>query len=193
MCRFGRFCTFFGRRKNFMTRIVLIFGLISGAVAAALMWILMQVVNSGTINFENGMIWGYASMIIALSMVFFGVKSYRDNNGGRITFWKGLQVGILISLICAVCYAASWELYYPKIGDEFIQKYNAAYLDKMKASGASDADIEKQRTESGKFAEMYRNVFVRFPISMMEILPVGILVTLISAALLRKKEVLPAT
>ncbi len=175
-----------------MTRIVLIFGLISGAIAAALMWILMQVVNSGTINFENGMLWGYATMIIALSMVFFGVKSYRDNNGGRITFFKGLQVGILITLICSVCYAASWELYYPKIGDEFIQKYNASYLDKMKASGASDADIEKQRAESQKFAEMYKNVFIRFPMTMMEILPVGVIVTLISAALLRRRELLPA-
>lgn len=175
-----------------MTKIVLIFGLISGAIAAALMWILMQSVNSGAIDFENGMIWGYATMLIALSMVFFGVKSYRDNHGGRITFFKGLQVGILISLISAVCYAASWEIYYPKIGEEFIQKYNAAYLDKMRTGGASEADIEKQRAESEEFAALYRNVFVRFPITMMEILPVGVIVTLVSAALLRKREVLPA-
>jgi hypothetical protein len=175
-----------------MTKVVLIFGLISGAIAAALMWLLMTVVNSGAINFENGMIWGYATMIIALSMVFFGVKSYRDNHGGRITFFKGLQVGILISLISAVCYAASWELYYPKIGDEFMEKYTAHELDKMKASGKSDAEIEQARADGEKFAALYKNVFVRFPISMMEILPVGIVVTLISAALLRKKELLPS-
>src|SRR5215210_8579992 len=95
-----------------MTKIVLIFGLISGAIAATLMWILMGFVNKGSINFDNGMIWGYATMIIALSLVFFGVKSYRDNNGGHITFLKGLQVGTLISLISAVCYAASWEVYH---------------------------------------------------------------------------------
>ena len=74
-----------------MTRIVLIFGLISGAVAGLLMWILFSYVNTGSIDFDNGIIWGYATMIIALSMVFFGVKSYRDNNGGRISFLKGSE------------------------------------------------------------------------------------------------------
>ena len=94
-----------------MAKIVLIFGLISGAISAGLMWMLVSVVNKGSVNFDNAMIWGYATMVIALSLVFFGIKSYRDNHGGRITFLKGLQVGILISLISAVCYAGSWELY----------------------------------------------------------------------------------
>lgn len=175
-----------------MTKVVLIFGLISGAIAGVLMWILMGAVNTDVVNFDNGMIWGYATMIIALSMVFFGVKSYRDNNGGRITFFKGLQVGILISLISAFCYAASWEIYYPKVGDEFMQKYTAYYLDKMKTDGASDAEIEIARVESEKFMELYRNFFVRFGFSLIEILPVGVIVSLVSAALLRKRELLPA-
>lgn len=175
-----------------MTKIVLIFGLISGAIAGGLMWILMGTVNTGSIDFDNGMIWGYATMIIALSLVFFGIKSYRDNHGGKISFVKGLQVGILISLISAVCYAAAWELYYPRIGDEFMQKYTTYYLDKMKKEGATDAEIEKARTESEQFMEMYKNIFVRFAMSLMEILPVGVIVTLLSALLLRRKELLPA-
>lgn len=175
-----------------MTKIVLIFGLISGAIAAGLMWILVGVVKTGAVNFDNGMIWGYSTMIIALSLVFFGIKSYRDNSGGRITFFKGLQVGILISLISAICYAASWELYYSGSGQEFIQKYNAHYLDKLKASGASDTEVEKARVESEQFMEMYKNFYIRFPMTLMEILPVGIIVALISAALLRRREILPA-
>ena len=175
-----------------MGRIVLVFGLISGAIAAGLMWILIAVQNSGKVDIENGMVFGYATMIIALSLVFFGVKSYRDNNGGHITFLKGLQVGILISLICGVCYAASWELYYRGSGQEFLQKYTAHNLDKMKQDGASDAEIEKARADAEKFMEIYENFFVRFGFTLMEILPVGIIVTLISAALLRKREVLQA-
>jgi hypothetical protein len=175
-----------------MGRIVLVFGLISGAIAAGLMWILIAVQNSGKVDLENGMVFGYATMIIALSLVFFGVKSYRDNNGGHITFLKGLQVGILISLICGVCYAASWELYYRGSGQEFLQKYTAHNLDKMKQDGASDAEIEKARADAEKFIEIYENFFVRFGFTLMEILPVGIIVTLISAALLRKREVLQA-
>ena len=175
-----------------MGRIVLVFGLISGAIAAGLMWILIAVQNSGKVDIENGMVFGYATMIIALSLVFFGVKSYRDNNGGHITFLKGLQVGILISLICGVCYAASWELYYRGSGQEFLQKYTAHNLNKMKQDGASDAEIEKARADAEKFMEIYENFFVRFGFTLMEILPVGIIVTLISAALLRKREVLQA-
>ena len=174
-----------------MTKTVIIFGLISGAIAGFLMWILMSFVGKGSIDFDSGMIWGYATMIIALSLVFFGIKSYRDKNGGRITFLKGLQIGFLISLISAICYAASWEIYYPSVGDEFMQKYTAHELDKMKAAGASEAEIEKTRVESEQFMEMYKNFFVRFTFSMMEIAPVGIIVTLISALLLRNKELLP--
>ena len=175
-----------------MTRIVLIFGLISGAIAAGLMWTLIAVQNNGMVDLENGMIYGYTTMIIALSLVFFGVKSYRDNNGGHISFLKGLQVGILISIICGVCYAASWELYYRGSGQEFLQKYTAHYLDKMKEDGASDEDIAKAKADMAQFMEQYQNFFVRFAVTLMEILPVGVIVTLISALLLRRREVLPA-
>lgn len=176
-----------------MTKIVLIFGLITGAIAGAQMWVLMTAVNTGVIDFDNGAVVGYATMIIAFSVVFFGIKSYRDNTGGKISFLKGLQVGILISIIAALVYAFCWELYYPKIGDEFIQKYTTYYLDKMKTGGASDAEIETARVEGKQFTELYKNFFVRFGFSLIEILPVGIIVTLISAALLRKRELLPAT
>lgn len=174
-----------------MAKIVIIFGLISGAIAGFLMWLLMQTVHTDFINFDNGVFWGYATMIVALSVVFFGIKSYRDNNGGKISFLKGVEVGLLISLISAVCYAASWEIYYPKIGEEFMQKYTVYYLDKMRSEGAPEAEIEKARVEGEKFMEMYRIFYIRFAFSMIEILPVGIIVTLISAALLRKRELLP--
>lgn len=175
-----------------MTKIVLIFGLISGAIAGVLMWLLITFVGKDAINFDNAVFVGYATMLIALSMVFFGIKSYRDNNGGRISFLKGVQVGILISVISAVCYATSWEIYYPSVGPEFMQKYTTYHLDKMRQQGASEAEVEQARAEGEQFMELYENFFVRFAFSLMEIVPVGIVVTLISAALLRKREVLPA-
>lgn len=175
-----------------MTRIVLIFGLISGAIAAGLMWLLVGVVKTGAVDFDSAMMWGYSTMIIALSMVFFGIKSYRDNNGGRITFLKGLQVGLLISLISGLCYAASWEAYHRTGGREFMQQYTAYYLEKMKTNGASDAEVEAARVEGERFMELYQNFYIRFPMTLMEILPVGLIVSLISAALLRKREMLPA-
>jgi hypothetical protein len=175
-----------------MRKIVIVYGLIAGAIAAVLMWLLVTFVKNERIDFDNAVIWGYATMIVALSLVFFGIKSYRDNNGGRISFLRGLQIGILISLIAAVCYAVSWEIYYPTGGQQFIEKYTAYHLDKMRKDGASEAEVEKARVEGEQFMELYKNLPVRFAFSLIEILPVGIIVTLLSAFLLRKKEVLPA-
>jgi hypothetical protein len=178
-----------------MTRIVLIFGLISGAIAAALMWIMLAAMNSGAIDLEHGSmayVTGYASMIISLSLVFFGIKSYRDNNGGHITFVKGLQVGILIGLISAVCYATSWEVYFRTGGSKFMQEYSQKYVEHMRQDGATDDQIVKAQTEMAQMTELYKNFFFRFAITLAEILPVAIIVTLISAGLLRKRAVLPA-
>ena len=173
-----------------MTKIVLTFGLISGVIITILMWIMLTAMSSGKV--EHGEIYGYSTMIIALSMVFFGIKSYRDNHGGKVTFLKGLQVGILISMISALCYAASWEVYYRTSGGDFMKQYAAQVVEKMKETGASEAEITKTQTDLTQLAEIYQNFFVRFGMTLLEILPVGILVTLISAALLRKREVLPA-
>ena len=173
-----------------MKKIVLSFGLISGVIVTALMWLMLAMMKAGFT--AHGLVWGYATMIIALSLVFFGIKSYRDNNGGRITFLKGLQVGILISLISAVCYGIRWEAYYRTSGADFMQQYTAQYIEQMKAKGASDAEIADTQKQMDQFAEQYKNFFVRFGMTLMEILPVGIVVTLISAALLRKPTMLPA-
>lgn len=168
-----------------MLRIVLVFGLISGAVASAMMWILTNLVGTHEVDFDHGMLLGYATMVIALSLIYFGIRSYRENNGGRITFMKGLRIGLLITLISAVCYAASWEVYGDK---DFVDKYTAYNIDKMKAGGASEAEVEAARIEGEQFAEMYRNFYIRFGMTLMEILPVGVIMTLISAAVLRKNS-----
>ncbi len=165
-----------------MLRIILVFGLISGAAASAMMWILTTLVGTHEVDFDNGMLFGYATMVIALSLVFFGIRAYREKNGGRITFMKGLQIGILITLISSLCYAASWEVYGDK---DFVDEYTAYNIDKMKAAGAPEAEVEAARVQGEEFAEMYKVFYIRFGMTLMEILPVGIIVTLISAAILR--------
>ena len=150
----------------------------------------------GTIDFENGEVIGYSTMVIALSMVFFGIKSYRDNyQNGAITFTKGLQVGIMITLIASLMYAFSWELYYqnqPEDQPSFMESYVEFSINKMKTDGASEAEVNQAIQEMNNMAEMYENPFVRFGFTLAEILPVGIIITLLSAALLRKESFLPA-
>src|SRR5882672_7519030 len=119
-----------------MKKTVLTFGLISGAMSAALM--LVTIPFTDRIGWEKGEILGYTIIVLSALMVFFGVRSYRENvGGGRLTFGRGFAVGILITLISSVCYVATWELVYYKLMPGFTEKYTAHLVERAKASGAS--------------------------------------------------------
>lgn len=176
-----------------MKKIILIYGLIAGAIVGGLMLLTMPLWETGVLNFDNGQLVGYTTMVIALSMVFFGIKSYRDNHAkGVITFGKGFKIGILITLIAAVMYGLAWEISYSRMGDEFIQKMTEHYFQEMKQDGATEQELNEAKEQWATFSEMYKNPIIRFGATLTEILPVGLIITLISAALLRKKEILPA-
>lgn len=175
-----------------MRKVVFTYGLISGAIIICFMLLSMYLWEKGIINFDNGELIGYGSMLVALSMVFFGVKSFRDNQIRKsIGFWKGVQVGILISLLASFVYAAGWEVYMQtKPQNNFIDKYAEHHIDKLKSNGSPQDVIDKTVSEMESMKEMYKNPLIRFGMTLMEILPVGILVTLLSAAILRRKEIL---
>jgi hypothetical protein len=177
-----------------MKKIILIYGLIAGSIVAAMMFITMPMYNNGSLDMDSGELVGYTTMVIALSLVFFGIKSYRDNHAnGSISFGKGFKVGILITLIACVMYGLAWEVSYSQIGDEFMIKMNEKYFEDMKAEGATEQELEKAKKEWESFGEMYKNPAFRFVFTMfVEIFPVGLVITLISAGILRKKEFLPA-
>ena len=176
-----------------MKKIVLIYGLIAGVIVGAMMMITMPLYESGTLKFDNGEWLGYTTMVIALSMIFFGVKSYRDNHlGGSITFGNALKVGLLITLVAALIYAFSWEITRLNMKGDFMALYGEKQMEKMKTSGATEAALVEAKKKMDDFATMYRNPFIRFGFTLMEISPVGILISLLSAALLRKKEFLSA-
>jgi hypothetical protein len=177
-------------RRKIMKKIVITYGLISGVVAGGFLLTTVLLWENGYLLFDMydyGMLLGYASMLVAFSMVFFGVKAYRDNQeGGTITFWKALQIGLLISIIGSIIYAASWEVYmqsYPG----FMERYVAGYLDKMRAGGTPQAEIDAAAQSMASIQELYRNPVYRFGFSLMEIVPVGVIVSLLSAAVLRRK------
>lgn len=173
-----------------MKRIVTIYGLISGSIIVACILLSIPFWNNGTLTLENGELYGYTTMVISLSLVFFGIKSYRDNHSnGVITFGKAFKIGLLISLIASVMYSLAWEISLVSMPD-FVARMNEYYITALKNDGATDAEIQQLITMQG----YYQNPLIRFWITIIvEILPVGIVITLISAALLRKKEFLPAT
>jgi Protein of unknown function (DUF4199) len=183
----------FGQKIKTMKKIVLIYGLIAGAIVSGMMMITMPLYESGTLKMENGEWLGYTTMVVALSMVFFGVKSYRDNHlGGSIKFGNALKVGLLITLIASLMYAISWEVTYHNMKGDFMKQYSEKQLEKMKAKGASEAEMAASAKKMAELGEMYKNPIIRFAMTLMEIAPVGILISLLTAALLKKKEFLSA-
>lgn len=175
-----------------MRKIILTYGLLAGVIVSVLMLISLSLWHNDAVNFDNSELIGYASMVVALSVIFFGIKAYRDNHqNGALKFVKGLQVGLLITLVASLLYAGTWETYYrtnPKVQASFIDKYTEHSLNKMKAAGASSVEIEQKAKQMASMAEMYKNPLIRFGMTMLEILPVGIAVTLICAAALRRKS-----
>jgi hypothetical protein len=156
------------------------------------MFITMPLVMKDIIKLDGSELLGYTTMVVALSMVFFGIKSYRDNHkNGVITFWEGCKIGLLVTLIASVMYALAWELCYTFIADEFTQKMTEGYLAKLESGGATASEVEEAKKEWDTMWEMYKNPIIRFGFTLMEIVPVGILLTLISAGILRKKEFMP--
>ena len=169
-----------------MKKTVLTFGLISGAISAAMMLVTLPFVDK--IGFEKGEILGYTVMVLSALMVFFGVRSYRENAaGGRLTFGRGFAVGILITLISSACYVATWEIVYYKMMPDFADKYAAHMVERAKASGASQQKIDESLRQAKQFKQMYDNPAINVGITFMEVFPVGLVVTLVSAGILRKK------
>ena len=170
-----------------MQKIVLTFGIIAGSILAGLMLITIPFMGE-TIDYGTGELLGYISMIAALSTIFIGIKNYRDNKmNGVIGFAKGFQVGILITLVASVIYVASWVTYMNTSDSNFIESYSEYMKQELEKSGESQETINIKLKEIESFSEMYKNPFIQIGITFLEIFPVGLLVSLIAAALLKKK------
>jgi hypothetical protein len=170
-----------------MRKIVLTFGLIAGAILSAMM--LLAMLFQDQIGFDRGAIVGYTSMVLSFLMVYFGVRSYRDNvAGGSVTFGRAFKVGLLITAVASVCYVATWELIYYRLAPDFSDKYAAYEVEKAKKAGATDAQIADKARQMAEFKEMYRNPLVNISFTFLEPLPVGILFTLITAGAVSRKR-----
>jgi len=170
-----------------MKKIVLTFGLLSGAVSAGLMSAMVPFVDR--IGFDWGTVFGYTIMVLSFLFVFFGIRSYRENVGdGYITFGKGLAVGFLIMLISCVIYVVAWEIVYFNFLPDFLDKYGAYVIDTARKSGASAEEIARQADQMKYFQNLYKNPLWVAAFTFIEPLPVGIPMTLISAAILRRRR-----
>lgn len=169
-----------------MKKTVLTFGFISGAVAMLLG--ISTVAFVDRIGFDKGVIVGYTGIVVSLLLVPFGIRSYRENvGGGHITFGRAFAVGILITLISCICYVIAWEVVYYNFLPDFVEKYGAYMVEKAKASGASQQTIEATVQEMKNMKTMLDNPLINAAMTFIEPFPVGLIITVVSAAILRKK------
>jgi hypothetical protein len=176
-----------------MKKIVLTFGLISGFCSVILMAVFLPLCLSGKIDFEYGEIIGYTSMVVSFLMIFFGIRSYRDNvAGGSVTFGRAFKVGLLITLVASAVYVVSWEIYYFNFDTGFAEKYSAHVIAKLRESGADAAKIAAEEKKMAEFQVWYRNPLLNSGMTFLEIFPVGLVMTLVSAAILKRRPMEPA-
>ena len=169
-----------------MKKIVLVFGLISGAISSLMM--IATAPFADRIGFDKGEYLGYTVIILAFLLVFFGIRSYRDNvGGGQITFGKAFAVGLAITLISCICYVITWEVLYFYFLPGFMDKYSAYMVQKLQASGASAAAVQDQVEQMRKYKAMYDNPLFNAAITFIEPFPIGLVITLVSSAVLRRR------
>ena len=172
-----------------MNRYALTYGAISGGIAAAVLTI---GIASGSSNHTTSLWFGYLVMLLALSLIFVGVKRYRDHEcGGVIKFGRAFLLGLAIAAIAGLVYALVWESYLQISGYDFMADYTKSILSNMKAEGATPAAIQAKAAEMQEMTDSYNNPLFRLPMTFIEIFPVGLLVALVSAALLRNPKLLP--
>lgn len=170
-----------------MKRNVLVYGTISGLISV--IWVVIAMTSlPNNMHMTLGMIFGYTSMIIANIFLVVGVKNYRDKyNGGVISFGKALKVGLLIAFIGSTIYVITWLIYFFGVGTDFMDYYADCMHKELVASGASAAEIAKQTKEVSEFMISYQNPFFNAAVTYMEILPMGVLFSLITALVLKRK------
>ena len=171
-----------------MKKIVLLNGLIAGVIITTLMLISIGICYRSN-NFSAGMMMlGYAIMLLAFSMVYIGIKNYRDKlNNGVISFGKAFKIGLYISLIASTMYVLAWVIDYYLFMPDFMDKYAAHEIQKAQSSGASAADIAAQVKEISSMKSMYSSFIWVVLFTYLEILPVGLIVSLITALILKRK------
>jgi len=169
-----------------MTRIVLTYGLISGLVTIGGLLVAILL-------FGHSLWLGYLIMLVALSSILVGVKQHRDQAlGGVIRFWPALGLGLGIALMASLAYVAVWEVYLAATHYSFMDEYADGMLAAKRAAGVTGAAYAKAVAAADQMRRQYANPFYRLPETFLEVFPVGLLIALVSAGLLRNPKILPA-
>ena len=169
-----------------MKKTVLTFGLLAGVVISVLMD--GSVLLSDKIGSSHSLLLGYANLVASFLLVYFGIRSYRDNTlAGQISFGRAFTCGILIALITSICYVAMWEVLYFNFMPHFMDGYFAAQIQRIQSAGLDPATTAARVAAIQHSQQLYQNPLVNLAYTFIEPFPVGFIITFVSAAVLRRK------
>jgi hypothetical protein len=169
-----------------MKRTILTYGLFSGALAVAALGATVPLIHSDTVQYAD--ILGYASIVLAALLVFFGIRSYREHDGGgQMTFGRGFLVGLFITLISCVCHVVAFQLIYFHLVPDFGERFTACMVQRVRDSGGSQTQVEETAQQAALFRRLFDNPATNAALTFAETFPVGLIATVVSAAILRKR------
>jgi len=175
-----------------MLRKILSYGTVAGLIVGIPLFGLTVALN-GHPPLKYGVALGYLIMLIALSAVFVAIKRRRDADlGGVIRFWPAFGLGLGISVVAGVLYVLAWEAALAVTHLDFASGYAKALIEQQQAKGVTGEELARITAEMERFKVEYANPLYRLPMTFAEIFPVGLLVSLVSAGLLRNSRFLPA-
>ncbi|THU34182.1 DUF4199 domain-containing protein [Niastella caeni] len=170
-----------------MKKNVFVFGLLSGFIISAFM-VYSSTMCYKTAEFKSNEVVGYAGMLIAFSFIFVGIKNYRDKyNNGVISFGKAFKVGFYITLIASTLYVLIWLIEYYVFFPDWMDKYCTHMIDEAKAGGVSQLELDKTNAQMNWYKEMYKTPLFVVLLTYVEVLPIGLVISLISALFLKRK------
>ena len=170
-----------------MKKTILKYGAIAGIITTGMM-IISTTMHNQNPDFKGSEIIGFTGMFIAFIFIFIGIKSFRDKqNNGVISFGTGFKIGLLISLIASTMYVLTWMIECHFFFPDFMEKFAAQAIKEAQSSGLSAAEIAATQKEMNKYIEWYKNPMLLMALTYMEILPIGFIITLLSALILKKK------
>ncbi len=170
-----------------MRKTVLTFGLLSGAVSTVMMLVTEPFIDPA--KHATADILGYSAMLLSALLVFFGVRSYREHAGeGRLTFGRGVAVGLLITLVSTLCYIVAFEVMYFGIAPDFGDRFSACMIERARAAGGGPQEIETVTEQARTLKRLYDHPITNAALTFATSFPVGFVGSLISAAILRRKQ-----
>ena len=165
-----------------MKNIILKNGLFGGIIVSVVMIGMTYYMKSNP-DYEPNIIVGFTSMFLAFAFLVYGIKQQRDANDGIITFGNAFKTGLLISLVISSIYVIIWLIVYYNYFPNFMDQYSEMVLKKT-----SPEKLAEQTAELNQMKEWYKNPIYIILLTLMEILPLGIVVSLISALALKRKN-----